>query len=337
MHALERTLFRRWPSLAQTLPRVDIGVRETPVEAWVHDDVTLSVKRDDLTTPTLGGNKARALQLLLAGIGQGDELLTVGSTGSTHALAVAHFGGQLGATTRVVAWPQEEHDVSRATTERLRALARVTDAASPVTAMIRAGMIRLVSRVRWIPAGGTSPLGALGHAAAAIELADQIAGGGESFDTLVVPLGTGGTAAGLMVGLALAGLPTRVVGVRVVPRVVANRGRVLRLARRAARLFGRLANVAPPPIDALRFAIDGEHYGGAYARETRDSRELAAYVRGTGGPALDGTYSGKALAGALAYARRAPAERVLYWLTFDGRWLAARDDARETANEREDR
>ena len=332
-----RELLARWPRLALTLPHVDIGVRETPIEAWVHHDVPLSVKRDDLTTPTLGGNKARALQLLLAGVAPGDVLLTVGSTGSTHALAVAHFGAMLGATTRVITWPQEEHDVSRATTERLRSMARVTDAASPVTAMMRAGLVRLTSRVRWIPAGGTSPLGALGHAAAAVELAEQLARSDRTFDTIVVPLGTGGTAAGLLVGLALAGLRTRVVGVRVVPRVVANRGRVLRLARRSARLFGRLADVAPPAIDGACFSIDGEHYGGAYARETRNTRELAAHVRKSGGMSLDGTYSGKALAGALAHARRAPAERVLFWLTFDGRWLAARDDAREAANGGEDR
>jgi hypothetical protein len=85
--------------------------------------------------------------------------------------------------------------------------------------------------------------------------------------------------------------------------------------------------VAPPPIDDRRFSIDAAHYGGAYARETRDARDLAAFVTQSGGPALDGTYSGKALAGALAHARGAPAERVLFWLTFDGRWLAARDEA----------
>jgi 1-aminocyclopropane-1-carboxylate deaminase/D-cysteine desulfhydrase-like pyridoxal-dependent ACC family enzyme len=332
-----RELLARWPRLAETLPYVDLGVRETPVEAWLHHDVSLWVKRDDLTTPTLGGNKARALQLLLAGTRPGDVVLTVGSTGSTHALAVAHFSAMLGASTRVVTWPQEEHDISRATTERLRAMARVTDAASPVTAMVRAGLTRLTSRVHWIPAGGTSALGALGHAAAAVELATQLASSGQAFDTIVVPLGTGGTAAGLLVGLALAGLPTRVAGVRVVPRLVANRGRVLRLARRAARLFGQLAGETPPVIDSERFSIDGEHYGGAYARETRDARELAAFVRQSGGPALDGTYSGKALAGALSHARRAPAERVLFWLTFDGRWLAARDDAREAANGGDDR
>jgi 1-aminocyclopropane-1-carboxylate deaminase/D-cysteine desulfhydrase-like pyridoxal-dependent ACC family enzyme len=334
---LERTLFRRWPRLALTLPHVDLGVTQTAIDAWLHDDVTLNVKRDDQSTPTLGGNKARALELLLAGVNAGDTLLTVGSTGSTHALAVAHFGARLGATTRVITWPQEEHDISRATAARLRALASVTEASSPVTAMARAGLLRLTSRVRWIPAGGSSPLGALGHAAAALELSDWHATGGYDFDTIVVPLGTGGTAAGLLVGLALAELPIRVLGVRVVPRVVANRGRVLRLARRTARLFGKLAGVAPPQIDETRFAIDGEHYGGAYARELDAARELADFVKRGGGPVLDGTYSAKALAAALAHARRAPAERVLFWLTFDGRWLSARDDAGEAANGGESR
>ncbi|HEV7991737.1 MAG TPA: pyridoxal-phosphate dependent enzyme [Gemmatimonadaceae bacterium] len=332
MQTLERTLFRRWPRLAQTLPHVDLGVTQTAIDAWLHDDATINVKRDDRSTPTLGGNKARALELLLAGVQPGDTLLTVGSTGSTHALAVAHFGARLGATTRVITWPQEEHDISRATAARLRALASVTAASSPVAAMARAALLRLTSRVRWIPAGGSSPLGTLGHAAAALELTDWDTTGGYAFDTIVVPLGTGGTAAGLLVGLALAGLPIRVLGVRVVPRVVANRGRVLRLARRTARLFGKLAGVAPPQIDETRFTIDGEHYGGAYARELDAARELAAFVKSGGGPVLDGTYSAKALAAALSHARRAPAEHVLFWLTFDGRWLSARDDAGEAAN-----
>jgi D-cysteine desulfhydrase len=297
-------------------------VRETPVERWELDGTSLMVKRDDLTTPTLGGNKARALELLLAGAGPGDVLLTVGSTGSTHALAVAHFGTRLGARTEVITWPQEEHDVSLATAARLREIARVTAARSPATAMLRATARRVFRRVRWIPAGGSSALGALGHAAAALELADQLAREhAPAPDTLVVPLGSGGTAAGLMVGLALAGLPTRVLGVRVVPRVVGNRRRVLGLARQAAALFAERAGIPAPIIDDARFSIEQAQYGGAYARETRASRTSQELVLAREGPALEGTYSAKALAAALDHARAAPAERVLYWLTFDGRWL----------------
>jgi hypothetical protein len=111
--------------------------------------------------------------------------------------------------------------------------------------------------------------------------------------------------------------------VRVVPRLVANRTRVLRLARQSAALFGRLADVAPPLIDDARFVVEEEQYGGAYARETMSSRGAERLVSEMRGPALEGTYSAKALAAALAHAQRAPAERVLFWLTFDGRWLAS--------------
>jgi D-cysteine desulfhydrase len=108
-----------------------------------------------------------------------------------------------------------------------------------------------------------------------------------------------------------------------VPRVVANRRRVLALARRTATLFGDRAGVSPPRIDAARFVIEDAQYGGAYARETRASRHSAALVLTRDGPTLEGTYSAKALAAALAHARAAPDEHVLYWLTFDGRWLDA--------------
>ena len=318
-------LAARWPRLRESLPRVDLGVRETPIERWELEDASILVKRDDLTTPSLGGNKARALELLLAGVGAGETLLTIGSTGSTHALAVAHFGARLGARTEVITWPQEEHDVSLATAVRLREIARVTAARWPATAMVRAGVRRLARRVRWIPAGGSSPLGALGHAAAALELADQLARDDAPVpDVLVVPLGSGGTAAGLLVGLALAGVSTRVLGVRVVPRVVANRRRVLALARRGAALFAERAGVTAPTIDGEAFTIEETQYGGAYARETHAARTSAAMVLAREGPALEGTYSAKALAAALAHARAAPGERVLYWLTFDGRWLDRR-------------
>ena len=299
-------------------------MRETPIEQWDIGGVALLAKRDDLTTPTFGGNKARALELLLAGVAPGDLLVTVGSSGSTHALAVALFGERLGARTRVFTWPQEEHDVSHATSTRLRMAAQVTASRTPVTAMLRASVLRLTGgrRVRWIPAGGSSALGALGHANAAVELADQLARtSARAPDTLVVPLGSGGTAAGLMLGLALAGLPTRVVGVRVVPRVVANRRRVMRLARAAAARFSELAGVAAPEIDYERLVVEQAQYGGAYARETDASRAALALVRVAGGPSLEGTYSAKALAAALARARTTPDERILFWLTFDGRWL----------------
>jgi D-cysteine desulfhydrase len=320
-----RALVVRYPSLGAALQHMDLGIGETPLERWTIDDASMLIKRDDLTSSILGGNKVRALELLLAGAGPDDTLLTVGATGSTHALAVAEFGRSFGATTEVITWPQETHAVALATATRLAAAARVTPARSVADAYLRAFVRRLRggSRIRWIPAGGSVPLGTVGQVSAALELATQLERGGfASPDTLVVPLGSGGTAAGLLVGLALAGLPTRVIGVQVVPRLVANHARVARLARLAHALLSRQLGTSLPPLDVGRLSIDRSAYGGAYGRETAAAVGAAAQLRLAGGPRLDATYSAKAFTVALARARRSPDERVLFWLTFDGRWLA---------------
>ncbi len=326
-----RALIARFPTLA-SLARADLGVAESPVERWRVGDTTLLLKRDDLSAPLLGGNKVRALEPLLGGVATGATVLTVGATGSTHALSVARHGASLGLRTAVITWPQETHDVARATARELASLADVTPARSVAEAYLRAGMRRLTQRVHWVPAGGSVPLGALGHVSAALEMAGQLVRDGvPAPELIVVPLGSGGTAAGLLVGLALAELDIRVVGVRVVPRIVANRRRVLHLARRTAALLGRLAACAAPSIPDDRLEVEDVAYGGAYGRETAQGRAAAAALLAAGGPALEGTYSAKAFAVALARARAAPPGRVLFWLTFDGRWMAAGDAAPTTA------
>jgi 1-aminocyclopropane-1-carboxylate deaminase/D-cysteine desulfhydrase-like pyridoxal-dependent ACC family enzyme len=110
--------------------------------------------------------------------------------------------------------------------------------------------------------------------------------------------------------------------VRVVPRLVANRRHVLRLARRTHALLAALAGEPLPPLRETLLEVDHRAFGGAYGRETDEAMRAAGLLRGAGGPPLDGTYSAKAFGAALRLARRSPDERVLFWLTFDGRWLA---------------
>jgi D-cysteine desulfhydrase len=321
-----RPLFSRYPRLAAALPHLDLTVGETPLERWDVGGASLLIKRDDLTSPVVGGNKVRALELLLAGAGAHTTLLTVGTTGSTHALAVAEFGRVLGVKTEVITWPQEGHDVASATAARLAVVGRVTHARSVAEAYLRATVRRMRGggRIHWIPAGGSVPLGALGHASAALELAGQLERGAlRAPDLLVVPLGTGGTAAGLLVGLAIAGLRTRVLGVQVVSRLVANHARVATLARRTHALLARLAGASLPPLDVARLSIERGAFGGAYGRPTSAATAAAEQLRLAGGPPLDPTYSAKAFSVALEQARRSPADQILFWLTFDGRWLGA--------------
>jgi D-cysteine desulfhydrase len=330
-----RALIARFPRLAESLPRAELQLSETPVEAWSVGGVTLLIKRDDLDTPLLGGNKARALELLLANADPQRTVLTVGATGSTHALAVARHGAVLGLRTQVITWPQDTHAVADATAARMRGLAEVTAAQSVAGAFLRAAWRRAIHRVHWIPAGGSAPLGALGHVDAALELVSQVERDRRAMpERIVLPLGSGGTTAGLLVGLAIAGVHTEVVGVRVVPRLVANRGHVLRLARRTRALLASLTGESLPRLDASRLVIEHGAYGGAYGRETGEARRAAVLLRAAGGPPLEGTYSAKAFAVALARAQRVPDERVIFWLTFDGRWLASPSDSTITPSVR---
>lgn len=318
-----RALLARFPRLATTLPRAELHLRETPVETWRVGGATLLIKRDDLDAPLLGGNKARALELLLAGVDPARTLLTVGATGSTHALSVARHGAALGLRTEIITWPQETHAIADATAARMRALADVTPAHSVLRAFLRVSWRRATHRVRWIPAGGSTPLGALGHVDAALELVEQLAREGRAMpDCIVLPLGSGGTTAGLLVGLSLARVRTRIIGARVVPRLVANRRHVLRLARRTRALLQSLVGESLPPLDRSLLTIDHGAFGGAYGRETAPATHAAGLLHAAGGPPLEGTYSAKAFAVALDHARRSPDEHLLFWLTFDGRWLA---------------
>jgi D-cysteine desulfhydrase len=314
-------LVDRFPALA-SLPRAGLlGALPTPVVPSSLASA-LWVKRDDLTALPIGGNKVRALDVLLAGLGTGAEVLTAGATGSTHSLTTVVHAKRLGARTSVVRWPQEMNDVARVVARRIDAEAdRIYSAESVVAAYWRALRIRLARDVRWVPAGGTSALGVLGHVEAALELAGQVAAGDcPAPARVVVPLGSGGTAAGLALGLEVAGLPTRVLGVRVVSRIVANRSRVLRLASRAARLIERLApGSRVPRVTPSRLEVIEGHFGGAYGRETAEGRAAADRFRGGHEPAsLEPTYTAKTFAAALA---RCDGEPTLFWLTFDSRWL----------------
>jgi D-cysteine desulfhydrase len=156
---------------------------------------------------------------------------------------------------------------------------------------------------------------------AALELADQIdAGELPAPGRVVVPLGSGGTAAGLTLGFAIAGLDTVVIGARVGPRIGANRMRVLRLVEETRRLITRYTGRAPAEVRPDRMRVSHELYGGAYARPHPTAEHAAVLVNSLRGWRLDATYSAKAFGVALDLAG-AESRPTVFWMTFDARWM----------------
>lgn len=275
----------------------------------------LTVKREDRSSARYGGNKVRALEFLLAGAPPGTVFVTLGGTGSTHCLATAVHAVAAAGRAVLAQFPQPETSASRAVAFACRTRATLVVHArtrgllplAVLDAWRRAGAL---GPRRWIPGGGAHPRAVVGHLLAGLELAAQVA---SPPDAIVVPLGTGGTAAGLALAVTTLGWPTRVVGVRVAPALVANRWRTMWLAYRAARLLA--GRDIPIPGVASRFPLTVvEGMGKGYGHPTSEG-EAAERIASTHGLTLDPTYGAKAFAFLMRRATR-DVQRVVFWHTF---------------------
>jgi D-cysteine desulfhydrase len=272
----------------------------------------LWLKREDLT----GGNKVRGLEFLFAGAPPRSVFVTIGATGSSHCLATARGARTLGHRTAVATFPQPETEVSRAVASTTAATANlVVRASSMVTlpwAVLR--VWRAAHHLgrgtpRWIPGGGADPRAVIGHFLATLELGSQLDG---PADTIVVPLGTGGTAAGIALGVAWLGWSTEVVAVRVAPWLVANRWRTLRLARKTAALIRRAGIEFSVPRSAVRVRVV-DAMGRGYGHPTPQG-ERARALAAEHGLRLDPTYGAKAFSYFLKTGNGT--RRAIFWHTF---------------------
>jgi len=152
-----------------------------------------------------------------------------------------------------------------------------------------------------LPAGGSSPVGALGYVEAALEIAAQVEDGALPEPAHVVfPVGTGGTAAGLALGFQLAGMRTRVVGAVVNDQLRLDASVFARLARRSAKLLERRgARLGPLHLEPDVFTVTRDQIGAGYGHPTEAAARATA-LAAEDRLALDPVYTAKAMAGLLA-------------------------------------
>jgi 1-aminocyclopropane-1-carboxylate deaminase/D-cysteine desulfhydrase-like pyridoxal-dependent ACC family enzyme len=334
-HGSPLSLFERYPGTA-VLPLAGIATLPTPIEwpdaQWFEDEPIgpVWVKRDDLTSAAYGGNKVRKLDFLL-----GDALekgatsvLTFGAYGSNHALATAVHARALGLEPHVVLSPQEPGPFAPATLLAHAGLGTVLhlaegwDGKRVAVAAIREVRARDGIDPYVIPMGGTNDLGAVGYVNAALEVIDQI---GRPFSNLVQPdvvycaAGTLGTAIGLAIGFAAAGVGTRVEAIRVTPLEVASQESAERLVAHTVALLRSLDPDFPRlEFGDLAFTLRSDHFDPGYGVVTPQTEE-AVRLAEEAGLKLETTYTGKAFSAMLDDARKGrlrPDEHVLFWDTY---------------------
>ncbi|MBF6239282.1 1-aminocyclopropane-1-carboxylate deaminase/D-cysteine desulfhydrase [Nocardia otitidiscaviarum] len=305
-------LHRLHPELSQTLPHLALGTRPTPVrrltalgagaDLWVKDDSAFG-------DGGWGGNKVRKLEWLLPdALRRGRRtIVTVGGLGTNWGLATALYGREHGLKTVLALVDQPVDDHVRRQLERLRASgaelhlthtrARTVLAAPLLLARHFSGMRPPYP----LPAGGSSPVGALGYVEAALELADQVRSGELPEPThLVTPVGSGGTVAGLALGLRLAGLSTRVVGVVVNDTLRLDHRTLTRLTHRTARLLRRRGARLPETLTPTgNLEVVTDWLGTGYGHPTSAGEAARRRAAGDEHLELEPVYTAKALAALL--------------------------------------
>jgi D-cysteine desulfhydrase len=323
-------LFRAYPPLAKYIPWVSLGDLPTPVEKLGSSlglpEGKLWVKRDDLTSPVYGGNKIRKLEHLLedARLRRRKSLITIGGLGSNHSLATAIHGRRHGFKVHLCLSDQPVTKYVRnnlagflAAGARVHYCSNTKDAYRYSRRLFR----ELKSNGEapyFILSGGTCGLSNVGHVNAAFEIAEQVkAGLLPEPDKLFVAAGTCGTISGLIAGLKIAGLSTRVVGVRVVDSFPAFPYIIRYYAQKAADYLRKYDPSMPRVrIEKTDFDLLTNYLGEGYGAVTSEGKE--AVERAASRISLETTYTGKTLAACLEYCQREfSEEKILFWNSYN--------------------
>lgn len=316
------------PDLAiDSLPRVPLALAPTPLHALDRLRTVLGgpgkvprllIKRDDLNGVAMGGNKLRKLEFLMGdALAQGaDTLITAGAAQSNHCRQTAAVGAMYGLETHLcLRGPAPEtHTGNLILDDWLGAVLHfahpgnnVSDQVGPLAQALKAQG----RKPHLIPIGGSNAVGSVGYAAAAAELAREC----PEASCIIVATGSGGTQAGLEVGVRRAGAKTKVIGVGVAePDTTSWNVDVANLAGAVAARLGDFTFALSP--DDIECPMDwmGPHY----AAPTSACAAAIGLLARTEGIFLDPVYSGKAFAALLDWIRqgRFPLhETVVFWHT----------------------
>lgn len=284
MKKFEKESLGIFPTPLHRLPNIS---RELGTNVWI--------KRDDLCGVALGGNKVRKLEYLLADAkAQGyDLVMTTGQAQSNHAMLTAACALRMGMDCILVL--KKRGITERKGNQILNYLMGIdvrfvdTDSYDEIyKEMDRIGE-ELGRKVYKIPCGGSNALGSLGY----VDCMKEISQSGRHFDHIVCACGSGGTAAGTILGASLY-LP----GTHVMCSMVDSDPFdviVPQLMREAAELLE--ADVVLPVPDLVDMC------GPGYSIPSEAGNEAISMMMRLEGIVLDTCYTGKAFAGLIQRAK----------------------------------
>jgi D-cysteine desulfhydrase len=298
-------------------PRRNYLQGPTPIEFMpgltkvLGNDVNLYVKRDDLLPGSAGGNKTRKLEFCIAdALEKGaDTIITCGAVQSNHARLTASWSAKEGLDChlileeRVKGSYKEDASGNNFLFELLGVKTiGVVQGGSDMTAEMekKADELKAAGKIPYIiPGGASNAIGAMGYALCAEETMSQLNEMRLDVDHIIVPSGSAGTHAGMIVGMVGVNSNIPISGVNVSRTKDEQEELVYTLAVETAQKLSVKDGIAREDIVCF-----DQYVGPGYSLPTDSMVEAVKLFAGTEAILLDPVYSGKAAAGMIDLVRK---------------------------------
>jgi D-cysteine desulfhydrase family pyridoxal phosphate-dependent enzyme len=302
-------------AIADKYDRVELAHLPTPLEEMKALSAELGgprlyVKRDDQTGLAFGGNKARKLEYIFADLleKKADSIITWAGVQSNWCRQTAAAARIYGIKPTLILFKRDDspvvYDGNLLLDLIMDADVRIIEPGRERQAMVD----RIVEEEKAkgfhpyvVPVGGSSiggsmtePLGAISYAAAFSEIHRQAIAKGYPFSYVVLPTGSGGTQAGLVVGAKAIDPSVQIIGISVSSDKASVKATVAKIANETAKVLG---------VD-LDFTVDeivvfDDYVGEGYGKLNRSHADAIALTARKEGVLLDPVYTGKAMAGTI--------------------------------------
>lgn len=289
----------------------------TPIEAMpslskaLGGKVNLFVKRDDLLPGAAGGNKTRKLEFCIAdAIEKGaDTIITCGAVQSNHCRLTASWAAKEGLDCHLVLEERVKGSYKKDGSgnnflfELLDVKTiDVAPGGSDMMAEMEKKAKELSSKGKKpyiIPGGASNAIGAMGYAACAEEIMNQLNNQGLSIDHIIVPSGSAGTHAGMVVGMTGTNANIPVSGINVSRTKDVQEEIVYNLSVELAKKLGVKAGVERKEVVCF-----DQYVGPGYSLPTDSMVEAVKLFAKTEAILLDPVYTGKEAAGFIDLVRK---------------------------------
>ncbi|MEO8231570.1 MAG: pyridoxal-phosphate dependent enzyme [Ignavibacteriota bacterium] len=279
-----------------TPKKISLAQIPTPLEEIKFEGKSFLIKRDDLTGCELSGNKIRKLEYLLAEAKhqRANIIFTSGGDQSNHARATVIAAKKMGLNTKLFLWGKDAPvsngnlfldkmsgaDIQFFTEKEYEKI-------NEIMYEQRVALLKKKKNAYVFPGGGSTTLGIWGYINFINELKKQV--NLKKIDSIVAACGSGGTAAGMLVGAALNNLDVKIVAVHVLMSKSEMEKHILQLAEGCVLDYKLKCKINPKNL----IVLDGYSKEG-YKKISKPKVKLIKKFASETGILFDPAYTGKA-------------------------------------------